>query len=106
MCDPISLGIAAIATSAVGVGVGAIEAGKQRAAQEAASRRAEKQAAEQKAANERAINEANQKQPDLAAIMAANRAATAGGIGSTMLTGPGGVKAGTLALGKTTLLGQ
>lgn len=48
---------------------------------------------------------ANQQTPDVSSILA--RAATTGkGLGSTMLTGPGGVDTSGLNLGKSTLLGS
>jgi len=49
---------------------------------------------------------ANQQKPNIAAILA--RAATMGnnGLSSTMLTGPAGVNANQLNLGKSTLLGS
>lgn len=48
---------------------------------------------------------ANQQTPDIAGIL--SRAATVGkGLSSTMLTGPGGVNANSLDLGKSTLLGS
>ena len=105
MCGP-ALPFAMLASSLISTGVGIIQGNKAVSAQRAATAQAEKQAAETKAANERAINAANQKQPDIAAIIGANRASQGGGVGSTMLTGPGGVPTGTLSLGKNTLLGR
>lgn len=95
-----------VAASAIGAGASIYSAKKNAKAQKVATQQAEKQAAETKATNQRAINRANQKTPDLAAIFGMNRQATGGGVGSTMLTGPGGVPAGTVALGRNTLLGQ
>lgn len=108
MCAPL-LPLAMLATAAVGaVGVGAsiINGAKARKQQAAAAQQAEQQAAFTQAANERAVNQANQKSPNVAAIFGANRSAQGGGIGSTMLTGPGGVPAGSLNLDRHTLLGQ
>lgn len=55
--------------------------------------------------SEVAQNEANQKTPDIAAILSRAATASKGGVGSTMLTGPGGVSNSTLNLGKSSLLG-
>lgn len=52
-----------------------------------------------------AMNEANQKTPDIASILSRAAVASKGGVGSTMLTGPGGVPNSALNLGKTSLLG-
>lgn len=52
---------------------------------------------------DQANNKANAKMPDIAALLAANKAP--GGVGSTMLTGPGGVDTSKLTLGRNTLLG-
>lgn len=106
MCDPITLGIASLATAVVGTGASIIGASKARKQQQQAMMQAERQAAETKAQNERAINRANQKSPDLAAIFGFNKVGQGGGVGSTMLTGPSGVPAGTMSLGRNTLLGR
>lgn len=105
MCAP-ALPIALVAASAITAGTSLYSAKKAAKGQKRAMHQAEKQAADTKAANERAINAANQKTPDLAAIFELNRARAGGGIGSTMLTGPGGVSAGSLSLGRNRLLGQ
>ena len=52
---------------------------------------------------DQANNRANAKAPDIAALLAGNQAP--GGVGSTMLTGPGGVDTSKLTLGRNTLLG-
>ena len=52
---------------------------------------------------DQANNKANPKTPDILALHAANKAP--GGVGSTMLTGPGGVDTSKLTLGRNTLLG-
>ena len=71
----------------------------QKNAQEDAVRRANKQAQ----AQEEATNLANQKKPDMSAILAAAQQAAKGGASGTMLTGPQGAPTNTL--GKTSLLG-
>lgn len=52
---------------------------------------------------DQANNKANAKTPNIAALLAANQ--SPGGVGSTMLTGPGGVDTSKLTLGRNTLLG-
>lgn len=73
----------------------------QRAAQDKATAEAEKNA---KLADE-ASNRANQKRPDVNAIMSAASQAAKGGASGTMLTGPQGAGADAGSLGKTSLLG-
>lgn len=107
MCLPAAaLPIASLVMGAIGTGASIIQGNKANKQQKAAAVQAEKTAADTKASNQRAINQANQKTPDLAAIFGMNKTAMGGGVGSTMLTGPGGVARGTLSLGKNTLLGQ
>ncbi len=55
--------------------------------------------------SEQATNRANARKPDSAAAMAAAILAGKSGQSGTMLTGPQGVDASTLMLGKATLLG-
>lgn len=62
---------------------------------------AKKQAAYQ----DQAINRANQKTPDVAAIMSGAQRDAKNGGGSTMLTGPSGVDISSMSLSKTSLLG-
>lgn len=97
-----SFAVAAIAAGAY-VGYTAYQANKanqqQRAYQNAALDMSRKQADLADQAN----NKANAKMPDIAALLAANKAP--GGAGSTMLTGPGGVDTSKLTLGRNTLLG-
>lgn len=106
--------IAAITSAAVGAGslaYGVVNGQNQNATQQAALK---KQTTAQQTATSAALSTerqnaiaegaANQKTPDVSAIL--QRAATAGkGLGSTMLTGPGGVDTSSLSLGKATLLG-
>jgi len=51
-----------------------------------------------------AVRNAEQKQPDVGSILESNRK-QGGGVGSTLLTGPQGIDAKSLTLGKKTLLG-
>jgi hypothetical protein len=57
-------------------------------------------------ASEEANNKANAKSPDVTAMLSANLLAGKSGQSGTMLTGPSGVDAGTLTLGKASLLGS
>lgn len=118
MSGAITLGtIAAVTSAAVGVGglvMSGIQGSKQADAQEAALKKQNQAQGEAKAAAlstqrkaDLANNEDNQKTPDIASILA--KAAQAGkvGLGSTMLTGAGGVNPGSLSLGGgSTLLGS
>lgn len=74
---------------------------QQRQAQAEAKTVAEKQ---QQTA-EQNVNRANAKSPDAGAILSAATQAAKGGPAGTMLTGPMGVNAADLSLGKSTLLG-
>lgn len=98
-----------VASVVVGVGVGgylqydaAKDARKDQEKAQAEQRRRAQEAA-RKADEE--FNRLNMKKPNLAGIMAGNQQASAGGVGSTMLTGPGGVNMANTILGKATLLG-
>jgi len=73
----------------------------QRRAQDAATLKAKEAA--RKADED--FNRMNMKKPNIAGIMAQNAQSSAGGVGSTMLTGPGGAGLSNSILGKTTLLG-
>ena len=73
--------------------------------QRAAEQRAAQQAREQAAKAERDFNRLNQKKPNLASMLDGNAAYAAGGVGSTMLTGPQGADMSGMRLGRTSLLG-
>lgn len=53
-----------------------------------------------------AYAKANQKSPDIAALLIAEQAAAKSGVGGTMLTGAGGVASDRLRLGRVSLLGE
>jgi hypothetical protein len=53
-----------------------------------------------------AVNKQNAKTPDTGQIQSQNQRAEKSGVGSTMLTGPAGVKDDELTLSKTQLLGS
>jgi uncharacterized protein HemX len=107
---------ATIASAAAGIGstiYGVVNGQAQQDAQQkslknqtTAQQKAEASALSTQRQGEQAQNAANQKTPDVSAIL--QRAATAGNAGqsSTMLTGPSGIATSSLNLGKQTLLGQ
>lgn len=109
MCGPLAIPIAMVGTAAIAAGASIYSANKAASAQKAAMKQAEqqalKQAADDKAANERLINSANRKRSDFASMIAQNMGAGGSGVGSTMLTGPGGSNPNATSLGRATLLG-
>jgi len=102
MCAP-ALPLVIGASALLGAGTAAYTASKQAGAQKRASAAAESSAAREAQQAERQFNKANQKTPDLAAMLGANRQGAQGGVGSTFLTGVGGAAPGML--GRTSLLG-
>ncbi len=74
--------------------------------QKTAARAAATQAEAAQRQSEREFNRANQKRPNVAAMMTANRAAGSGGVSGTFLTGTGGAPATGGMLGRTSLLGS
>lgn len=104
-------GIAA-GVGALGVGVSAYDGSKAAASQKqslknqtTATQTAEGNALSTERNNAVATNEATQQTPDVSTIMAQAAQAAKAGVGSTMLTGPGGAGPGTLG-GGGTLLGK
>lgn len=102
MCEPATV---AYAVMAVAAAASANSAEQQRKATSQGRAQALRTAEKTEAEATRANNRANQKTPDLAAMLAANQLAATGGQGSTMLTGPGGVNPNSLSLGKSSLIG-
>ena len=96
---------AAIAGAAATV-YSASQGKKQAKAQEQAAAQAAEASKVQAKQAEEQINRQNQKTPDAAAMMSANKMAGKAGNAGTMLTGPMGVAPGSLELGKNTLLGS
>lgn len=101
---------AAIAAAGIGGGISLYQGQQQAAAQKKALKTQQSQQANayqdaqaQQRRSELAMNKADQKQPDMSAIM---KAAASPGQSATMLTGPQGIDPASLALGKSTLLGQ
>ena len=74
--------------------------------QGAAADQARQDAARAASASEREINRANQKTPNLAALMKRNMDASSAGVGGTFLTGSGGAPVAAGMLGRSTLLGR
>lgn len=97
---------AIIAATAASTATSLYTGQKQASAQKRASRQMARQAEAAQKQRERELNAANQKAPDIAALMKRNRAQQSGGIAGTYLTGPGGVMMANNMLGRTTLLGS
>lgn len=104
MCDPVSAVIGV--TSLVGAGLSASQSSKSRAQTQQIHNDNVRQAQQQAQRAETQYNKANQKQPGVAAMMAGNQRAAGKGIGSTFLTGVGGVPTSALSLGGGSLLGS
>lgn len=98
-----SFGVVASVVMAVNTYQQSEQARKVDDAQERANNQAREDARKAADQADQAANKANRKGPNLAALMAGN--AMTKGVGSTMLTGPGGVAPNTLALGRSQLLG-
>lgn len=100
------LAAAAVAVAAAGTGYSIYSGEKHAKAQEAAQNEARAAAETQEKQADQAMNRANQKSPDVGAILSAAQQAAKGGGGGTMLTGPQGVDNSALQLGKSSLLGS
>lgn len=93
---------ATVANTAYSVYSGQKAARRQKTAATMATRQAEAAQAQ----SEREFNRANQKRPNVAAMMVKNRATGGGSIGGTYLTGVGGAPATGGMLGRTNVLGS
>lgn len=102
MCDPITIAVSAMAASTA---VGAVQAKKANKLQDRAQKQALLQAQKTDQAAEVANNKANQKRPDISAILQRAAAGNMSGQSSTMLTGPMGVGDRLNLGGAATLLG-
>jgi hypothetical protein len=103
----------AAGVGAAGVGAGLYTGAKQAQGQQKAlalQKTGQQQAVQSALSTERqgaiAQNAANMKAPDILSILQRAALASKAGVGSTMLTGPGGVQPSQLNLGKTSLLGS
>jgi hypothetical protein len=108
-----AIALGSLAVAGVGTGVAAYNGVKssdnQKAAlkeQTTATQSAEAASLSTERKNETATNAANQQAPDVSAILSQAANASKVGVGSTMLTGAGGVGNSSLNLGKSTLLGS
>ena len=79
---------------------------KASSAQKKANKKAQANADKQAQLAEQDLNRANQKSPDVGALLSANQQQSLSGQSGTMLTGSQGVDPNSLSLGKSTLLGQ
>lgn len=93
------------AVSAASTAVSVYQGNKQRKAQKKAQRQAARQAEDARRQADREFNRANQKSPNVAALMKKNKASGGLGTSGTFLTGSGGAPVGAGMLGRTTLLG-
>jgi Flp pilus assembly protein TadB len=105
MCLP-ALPLAILAAGALGAGAAVYSSSKSASASKAANASNERIAADNAQRSEQQYNKANQKVPDIAAMVAANRDAMKSGMGATFLTGAGGIAPGAQTLGGNTLLGR
>ena len=103
MADPVTLLAAAVAGSTAS---SMYSGQKQAKLQKRAGQQAARQAETQQRQMDREFNRANQKTPNVSAMLARNRAAGGGGIGGTFLTGQGGAAVSGGMLGRTSLLGS
>lgn len=99
-----TLPAAILGAAIIGGGASAYSASKAAKAQKQANQTNESIAAQQAQQAEQQFNKANQKQPDIAALMKNNTNSMRQGIGATFLTGPGGATGGVLG-NSNTLLG-
>ena len=79
---------------------------KASSAQKKANAQAQTNAKKQAQLAEQDTNRANQKAPDIGALLSTNQQQSLSGQSGTMLTGAQGVDPNSLSLGKSTLLGQ
>lgn len=107
MADPITAGIGTLI-----VGGGVMQGQKQLKLQRQAldeQRQAQADAVARAAAAQRdatqQYNAANQKKPDIGGLLTSEATAAQQGVGSTLLTGPGGIDPQALKLSKSSLLG-
>ena len=99
---PVIAAAAAVAGTAYSIYSGERASSAQKTAAKKAQANADKQAQQA----EQEINRANQKSPDVGAMLSANQQQSLSGQSGTMLTGSQGVDPNSLALGKSTLLGS
>lgn len=93
------------ATAAVSTAYSVYSGEKQQSAQKKASAQANANAKKQAQQAEQELNRANQKSPDVGALLSANQQNALSGQSGTMLTGAQGVDPNSVPLGRNTLLG-
>ncbi|WP_300379620.1 hypothetical protein [Henriciella sp.] len=96
---------ATIGAAALGAGATVYASNKQAKAQKRAQKQAARNAEDARRQADREFNAANQKSPNVAALMKRNRADATSGTSGTFLTGTNGAPASGGMLGRTTLLG-
>lgn len=96
---------AIVAAGVAGAGATAYAANKQAKTQKRAQRQAARDAEAARKQADREFNRANQKSPNVAALMKRNMADGYSGSTGTFLTGSGGAPVSGSMLGRTTLLG-
>jgi hypothetical protein len=103
-----SLGVAAVGTTLAAVNGSKANSNQATALkqQTTATQTAEASALSTERKNQVATNTANQQAPDISSILSQAANVSKVGVGSTMLTGAGGVGNSSLSLGKSTLLGS
>lgn len=101
----VTAAVAAVATAA-STGYSIYSGERANDAQQKAQQKAKKAALTAEKQQDTQIGQANQKRPDTMAILAAAQQNAASGLSGTMLTGPNGLGAGALQLGKKSLLGS
>lgn len=99
------LAAAPLVLGGLGAGLSFVQGQQQAKQAKKANAQAVANAAETKAQADQAFNAANKKKPNVQGLESANQLAATGGVGSTLLTGAGGVDPQSLTLGRTTLLG-
>ena len=105
MCDPASALVASAIVGGVGVGASIYQGEKQRKEGKKAREQANANALKAETQADQEFNRQNKKNPNVEGLQANNTNAAKAGIGSTLLTGPGGINTEQLQLAQNTLLG-
>jgi hypothetical protein len=100
------MGVTSAIAAAVSTGYSIYSGEKARKQQKKAAGQARTDAENMQRQADRQYNAANQKAPNIAALLKRNMDASKGGVGGTFLTGTGGAPATPGMLGRTTLLGR
>lgn len=100
------MAITATVAAVVGTGYGIYSGQRANNANKEAMTTAKENQVKAETAADQAMNKANPKKPNTLGALSALQQAAKGGPSGTMLTGPTGVDASALTLGKSTLLGS